>query len=84
MNKNKVALVLGSFVGLVHLVWSVLIAFSLAQPWLNFVYRMHSLNNPFIVEPFNLMRSIGLIIITFLVGYIAGYVFASLWNKFHK
>ncbi len=84
MNKNKVALVLGSFVGLLHFVWGIAIAFGFAQSWLDFVYKMHSLNNPFTVMPFDLMRTIGLIIITFFVGYVVGYVFAVLWNKFHK
>ncbi|HBB49294.1 TPA: hypothetical protein DEQ22_00950 [Candidatus Nomurabacteria bacterium] len=84
MNKNKAALVFGSFIALIHFVWGLAIAFSWAQPWMDFVYRMHSLNNPFVVMPFNLGRSIGLVIITFIVGYVFGYVFAMLWNKFHN
>ena len=84
MNKNKVALVSGSFLGLFHLVWGLLIAFGLAQSLLDFIHNLHSLNNPYTVMPFDLMRTIGLIIVTFLVGYIFGYVFAALWNKLHK
>ena len=84
MNKNKVALVLGSFVALVHLVWSVAVALGFAQPWMDFVYKMHSLNNPFVVMPFDLGRSVGLVAITFVVAYVVGYVFATLWHKIHK
>ncbi|MEK7081160.1 MAG: hypothetical protein AAB902_02120 [Patescibacteria group bacterium] len=84
MNKNKVALVVGSFMGLFHLVWGLLIAFGYAQVLLNFVYNLHSLNNPFTVMSFDLMRTLGLIIFTFLMGYIFGYIFAVLWNKLHK
>ncbi len=84
MNKNKLGLVLGSFAGLVHLVWSILIAFDWAQPWLDFVYKIHSLNNPFTVMSFDLMRSIGLVVLTFFIGYIVGNVIAMLWNKFHQ
>ncbi len=84
MNKNKVALVLGSFVGLVHLGWSLLIAFGWAEPLINFIYKMHSLNNPFTVMPFDLMRSVELVVITFLVAYVVGYVFATIWNKIHR
>ncbi len=84
MNKNKVALVVGSFAAFAHLVWSILIAFGLAQPWIDFVYNMHSLNNPFTVMPFDLMRTVGLIIMAFIMGYIIGYVFAFVWGKFHK
>ncbi|MFA6586069.1 MAG: hypothetical protein WCS86_02820 [Candidatus Paceibacterota bacterium] len=84
MNKNKIGLVFGSIMGLFHLVWGLLIAFGLAQYLLDFVYDLHSLNNPFFVMSFDLVRTIGLIIFTFIVGYIFGYIFAAVWNKLHK
>jgi hypothetical protein len=84
MNKNKVALVFGSFLGLFHVVWGILVAMGLAQGLLDFIYNLHSLNNPLTVMPFDFMRTLGLVIVTFLVGYVFGYVFATLWNKLHK
>lgn len=84
MNKNKVGLVVGSFAGLLHLVWGLLVAFGLAQLLLDFICNLHSLNNPYIVLPFDIVRTIGLIAVTFLVGYVFGYVFAMLWNRLHK
>lgn len=84
MNKHKVGLALGSFLGLFHLVWGLLIAFGMAQALLDFVYNLHSLNNPFTVMPFDLMRTAGLVVFTSLMGYIFGYVFATVWNKVHK
>ncbi len=84
MNKNKVALVVGSFASLFHLVWGILIAFGMAQGLLDFIYNLHSLNNPFTVMTFDLMRTIGLIVVTFCVGYVFGYVFAMIWNKLHQ
>lgn len=83
-NKNKIGLIFGSFLGLLHAVWGLLIAFGLAQPLLDFVYNLHSLNNPYFVTPFDFMKTLGLIIVTFLVGYVFGYIFATLWNKFHQ
>ncbi len=70
MNKNKAGLALGSLMGLFDLVWGLLVAFGLAQGFLNFVYNLHSLNNPFTVMPFDFMRTLGLIIFTFLMGYV--------------
>ncbi len=84
MNKSKVGLVVGSFAGLVHLVWGILIALGFAQPLLNFIYGMHSLNNPFTVMQFDLVRAVELVVMTFLIGYVVGYVFAILWHKFHR
>ena len=84
MNTNKTGLVFGSLMALFHLIWGILVAFGLAQALLDFILNLHSLNNPYIVMPFDLMRTIGLIIVTFLVGYVFGYVMAMLWNKIHK
>ncbi|HBA45546.1 hypothetical protein A2W67_00205 [Candidatus Nomurabacteria bacterium RIFCSPLOWO2_02_40_28] len=84
MNKKKVGLVVGSFAALMHLVWGVFIALGFAQPWMDFVYKMHFLNNPFTVMPFDLMRILGLVVIAFVMGYIVGYVFAVLWHKLHN
>ena len=84
MNKHKTGLVLGSLVSSIHLVWSILIALGWAQGLLDFIYNMHSLNNPFTVMSFSLMRSLGLVVITFVVGYVLGNVFAMFWNKFHQ
>lgn len=84
MNQHKTGLVLGSFAAFWHLVWVVLVAFGWAQPLMDFIYRMHSLTNPNMVAPFDLMRSVWLIIIAFCVGYVAGNVFAFFWNKIQK
>jgi len=84
MHKKKVALVVGSFTALLHVIWGLAIAFGLAQSWIDFVYNLHSLNNPFVVMPFDLMRTLGLIVVTFIIGYVVGYIFAIVWNKFHK
>ena len=84
MNTHKVALAVGAFAGLWHLTWSVLIALGLAEHLLNFVFRMHSLNNPYIVMPFNLGRSVGLVVTTFVIGYAVGTIFATIWNSIHS
>ena len=83
MNTHKVALAVGTFAGLWHLAWSLLIAFGLAEPLLNFIFALHSLNNPYILQPFNLGRSVGLILLTSILGYVAGTIFASIWNSIH-
>ena len=84
MNSHKVALAVGSFAALWHLVWSVLILLGWAQPLLNFILSMHSLNNPYVVQSFDLGRSLGLIIVAFVVGYIVGTVFVKIWKSIQK
>ncbi len=84
LNKNKTGLALGLFVGFLHLVWSVLLALGLAEPLINFIENLHSVDNFTMLLPFDLGRSIGLILLTALVGYVVGYVFATIWNKVQK
>ncbi|MBI4155603.1 MAG: hypothetical protein HY507_00005, partial [Candidatus Zambryskibacteria bacterium] len=84
MNRHKVGLALGAFAGLVHIVWEFLIFLGWAQPLMDFVTNLHSLNNLYTVEPFNLGQAVGLIVLASIVGYIVGFVFATIFNKFHK
>jgi len=84
MNSHKVGLVLGSFVAFIHLIWSILVGFGWAQGLLNFIYNLHSLSNPLTVLPFDFGRSVGLIIVTFIVGYVVGNIFSWFWRKLHR
>ena len=84
MDGKKLGLVLGSFAALVHFVWVILIALNWAQPLMGFTYSMHFLNNPFMVMPFDFARSVELVVLTFIIGNIAGNIFAGLWNEFNK
>ncbi|MFA6353395.1 MAG: hypothetical protein WCW93_00460 [Candidatus Paceibacterota bacterium] len=84
MNKNKVGLIVGSLMGLFHAVWGLLVLLGLAQSLLDFVFNLHSLNSPFLVMPFDFVRTLGLIVLTFIVGYVFGFIFALIWNKFHQ
>jgi heme/copper-type cytochrome/quinol oxidase subunit 4 len=81
MPKNRWGLIVGSFIAGIHLLWVILIAAGVAQAVLDFIYYLHSLNNPFTIQPFELVKSVGLVVFTFVVGYIAGWVIAFLWEK---
>ena len=81
INKNKTGLTFGFLISFVHLCWSILVALGIAEVWLNFVFSMHMIDMQTTVMPFNLAKTIGLIIITFIVGYILGWLVAFVWNK---
>ena len=84
LNPSKVALTLGVLLGGWHLVWSVLVALGLSQPLLDFIFSMHMLANPYQVTGFDVTKAGILVVITFMVGYVVGYIFANVWNKVHK
>jgi hypothetical protein len=78
---NQIGLTVGVSIALLHLIWNVLIYFKVAQVFLNWIYLMHSMNNPFKVMAFNLTRALTLIGFTFIVGYVVGYIFTLVWNR---
>lgn len=84
LNNNTIGFITGSFIGLWHLLWVLLIAIGLAQPLMDWIFELHLLSNPFHVLGFDLGRAISLVVVTFTVGYIMGWIFSLLWNFFLK
>lgn len=84
VKESKAALIFGTFAAVMHAFWSVLVFLGLAQPYLNFISGLHFLNNPYKVLPFNLSTAVMLIAVTFVIGYLVGWVFAKIWNKLQK
>lgn len=84
INKHKTGLVAGLFVGFMHFLWTVCVALGWAQPMLNFVYKIHFLNNPFEIAHFGFKRAAALLVVTTVVGYAAGWIFAIVFNQVHK
>ncbi len=84
INPRKVGFTLGAFAGLVHVVWSLLVFLGFAQPFVDFIFRMHFIKPLYLIGEFNLMTAIELVAITSIIGSIVGYVFAVIWNKLHQ
>ncbi|MFA6415821.1 MAG: hypothetical protein WCW47_03610 [Candidatus Paceibacterota bacterium] len=84
MKTNKTGVVWGLFFALFHLFWAVLVAIGLAQPMMDFIFKIHLMNNPYVIAPFDLTLAIMLVVITFVVGYVLGVVFTWIWNKLHQ
>ncbi len=83
ISKNKLGIVVGSLLGLWHLTWAVLVATGLAQWLMDWVFRLHFIQPPYIVTAFNLGCAIGLIVVTSSLGYIMGWTGGALWNWVH-
>ncbi len=84
INKNKTGIMLGTFLGFWHVLWSALVGIGAAQGILDFIYRIHFLNNPFQVQAFNINSAMTLVIITAMTGYLIGWICAAIWNKIQK
>lgn len=84
LNKNAVGLTLGALVALAHLGWLILVSIGLAKPLYDLILKLHHISLSYAILPLSLGLAIGLLAITFIVGYVFGWVFATLWNKFSK
>jgi xanthosine utilization system XapX-like protein len=84
ISKLKTGIVVGLFFALFHLLWSVLVVTGAAQVVFDWIYKMHFLNNPFTIQPFDWLIAVQLVLMTFVVGFVVGWVFALLHNMLHK
>lgn len=84
LNKNTTGLVLGSLLGLVHLLWALLVLFGWAQGLMDWIFSLHFITPPYMITVFGWGNALLLIIVTAVIGYVLGWVFAWLWNKLHK
>lgn len=84
LQPHETGLTLGTVIGVVHLLWSLLIAGGFAQPLLDFVFMLHRIKPVYQILPFDFLLAIGLVLITACIGYVIGYVFATIWNNLQK
>ncbi len=83
-NPNKVGLVFGAVLAGWHLVWSILVLLGVAGAIYNFILWAHMIHLDLTVGPFDMMASLTLIVMTAVIGYVAGYISALVWNYFHR
>ncbi len=84
LNANSVGLVFGGVLAFWHLVWSLMVAFGVANMYLTWILNLHRINITISVLPFSLPIAITLILVTGVIGYIVGYIFALIWNAVSK
>ncbi len=84
LNPRTTGVAVGVFAGGCHLVWAILIALGWAQSLVNFILWAHMVSVSYVVGPFDLAAAAALVILATIVGYIAGNIFARIWNRVHR
>jgi type III secretory pathway component EscS len=64
-----------------HCLWILLVVAGWAQSVIDFIFKIHMMNSPIQVQPFSLIFSIQLLLITFLIGMTYG-VFIYYMKRF--
>lgn len=67
-----------------HACWIMIVASGWAQPILDFIFKLHMLNSPFIVQPFSIMLSLELLALTFIIGAFYGVIFSLIRKSITK
>lgn len=80
LSKTRCGLMFGAALSAFHLCWLVLVVAGVAQPLLNWVLSMHFMSYPFSMLTFNYIDALTLLVMTFVVGYVGGYIFAMIMN----
>jgi len=81
---HDVGLIVGATVSIMHIVWSLIVLFGLAEWYMDFIFSLHFLSNPFVIQSFDWGKAIMLWVITFVVGYLIGWVVGIIWNMVLK
>ncbi len=86
LNKNKTGIAVGLFLAIVHLLWALWIAISASslQSFLDWIFTIHMLEPVWFITQFSILNTIWLVIMTFVLGYIFGWLFALCHNWAHK
>ena len=80
INKQKLGLVFGMFLGVWHSVWALLVLSGIASSLMNLIFRLHFIDPPYTVLPFDFGVAAALILITSITGYAIGWLLAAISN----
>ncbi len=80
----KAGLVLGVLMGAFHLCWALLVAAGWAQPVVDFIFWMQFIKPIYVIAPFAIATAATLVAVTTATGFVLAFVFALLWNNFHR
>ena len=79
-HSHKVGLAVGGTVAILHVVWSFFVFAGLAPTFLKWIWGLHFVSTDVAVAAFSLPTALTLVVVTGVVGYIAGYVAGELWS----
>jgi len=84
VHAHDVGLIVGATVSIMHIVWSLIVFLGLANWYLDFIFSLHFVSNPFVIQSFDWGKAVTLWVITFVAGYLVGWVFGVVWNTLLK
>lgn len=84
IHPHRLGFTVGTFLAVWHLGWAGLVFLGWAQGLLDFVFRMHMMSQPFNITGFNLMSAVTLVVLTGVLGYVVGWLLATIMNAYRS
>ena len=84
LNPNHVGKTLAATVGILYVLCAIAYVILPALTKASFVYMMHGLNVASLLTPIQFFPTVIGLVVSLIYSYVAGYLFATLWNKFAK
>lgn len=84
LNKNSTGVAVGFVISGMHFLWSMMVLLGVGQMFMDFIFWAHMIHMQMIIGPFEFTAFATLLIVTFISGYIMGWLFAYVWNWLHE
>ncbi len=84
LDKNRVGLTFGLFLALIHTAWSIMVSVGWAQYLADIASTLHMVKMPHEVLMFDPLKAFLLVAVSFIIGYIDGWIFTAIYNKLAK
>ena len=84
MKLHSTGLIMGVFMVVMHALWSAMVFLGVAKMYMDWIFGLHFLSNPFIIRQFSWVKAGTLLLVVFIAGYLMGWAFAFIWNRLHK
>jgi hypothetical protein len=86
MTKNQMGLVFGFFLAIVHVIWLVLVALIPVgmQAFVDWVFALHGMSIALLITSVTWNGAISLVLLTFVIGYVSGFIFGWLVKRIKR
>lgn len=78
---HSIGLAFAAFLAIWHILWSLLVGVGAAQPFIDFIFRLHMITPPYRIAAFSLATAASLVVVTAGIGYMAGWAAGVIWNR---
>lgn len=83
VSRHKVGLVFGTFAGIAHIAWSILVAMGWAEATRDYAVSLHFMDTTYYgaIMPFSFWGAVELVSVASIFAYVVGFVVATVWNR---